>query len=56
MTKQTWEIERDEKRLERSEWVLERILLLLEEILRRLPPPPKYQPSIAIVVVPTGND
>jgi len=44
MTRQTWEEELDSRRLARIE-------CLLEEIRNRLPPPPQYKPTTAIVVV-----
>ena len=46
MSRQTWEEERDARRLEHIE-------RLLEQVLARLPPPPRYLPTVGIVVVPT---
>jgi hypothetical protein len=44
VTRATWEEERDAR-------ILARILHLLEEIMKRLPAPPQYRPTTAIVVV-----
>lgn len=58
MTRQTWEEERDARRIESTERLLERILfteerllVLMAEVLRRLPPPPTFRPTKAIVVI-----
>jgi len=59
MTRQTWEEERDAQLLKHNERLLERILfteeqlvVLMREVLRRLPPPPTFRPTKAIVVTP----
>jgi hypothetical protein len=44
MTRQTWEEERDAQ-------ILARILALLEEVIKRLPGPPQYKPTTAIVMI-----
>jgi hypothetical protein len=51
MTRQTWEEEADSRLLHRIEKILERQTELLEEIFKRLPPPPTYLPTNAIVVI-----
>jgi hypothetical protein len=44
MTRQTW-VEEEEGR------DIKRILFLVEEMVRRLPPPPQYRPTTAIVMI-----
>ena len=51
MTRETWEEERDSKLLHRIEKLLEQQSLLLEEIFKRLPTPPQYRPTKAVVMV-----
>jgi hypothetical protein len=51
MTRLTWEEERDAKILARVLLLLEANTAVLQEILKRMPGPPQYQPTTAIVVV-----
>ena len=51
MTRQTWEEEADSRLLHKIERILERQTLLLEEIVKRLPPPPTFEPTKAVVVI-----
>jgi hypothetical protein len=51
MTRQTWEEERDARILARVLVLLESMNATLNEVLKRLPPPPTYLPTTAIVMI-----
>jgi hypothetical protein len=51
VTRQTWEEERDAKILARVLLLLEANTAVLQEILKRMPAPPQYKPTTAIVVI-----